>query len=75
MMLHLTAAPLNGPRDTNAVRPDARALFHLGMIERGFYVARRNMMVLSLPMGEKEFDGLVGAFENFLETYGTVLAR
>lgn len=75
MMLHLTDATLNGPRDTNAVRPEARALFHLGMIERGFYVARRNMMVLSLPMGGAEFDGLVAAFEEFLDVYAPVLAR
>ena len=30
------------------------------------------MMVLSLPMGPKEFDGLTAAFEDILDTYGAL---
>jgi hypothetical protein len=32
------------------------------------------MMVLSLPMGDAEVDGLVAAFEDFLQAYRGVLA-
>lgn len=74
MMLHLTGETLRGPRDTAAVPADARALFHLEMIARGCYVARRNMMVLSLPMGAAEFDTLAAAFDDFLAAHRSVLA-
>lgn len=75
MMLHLTGEPLTGPEDTNAVPTDLRSLIHLALIERGYYVARRNMIVLSLPMGEAEFDGLVGAFEDSIRQYRDVMPR
>ncbi|MEX2495377.1 MAG: aminotransferase class III-fold pyridoxal phosphate-dependent enzyme, partial [Woeseia sp.] len=65
MMLHLTDESLSSPADSGMVPAAARGLFHLGMIERGYYVARRNMMVLSLPMGQAEFDGLVDAVDDW----------
>ncbi len=65
MMLHLSDAPMNSPADSGHVSADARGLFHLGMIERGYYVARRNMMVLSLPMDQAELDGLVAAADDW----------
>ncbi len=74
MMLHLTDRPLRGPQDAAAVPAAARALFHLEMIARGCYVARRNMMVLSLPMDAAECDRLVAAFDSFLGSYRDVLA-
>ena len=75
MMLHLTDEKLTGPADSAKVPAAARGLFHLGMIERGYYVARRNMMVLSLPMGDSEFDGLVGAVDDWCSQHKDVFAR
>ncbi|MCA8926719.1 MAG: aminotransferase class III-fold pyridoxal phosphate-dependent enzyme [Alphaproteobacteria bacterium] len=74
MMLHLTDQPLSSPADSGKVPAAARGLFHLGMIERGYYVARRNMMVLSLPMGETEFDGLVDAVDDWCRANKTLFA-
>lgn len=75
MMIHLTDAPLNGPTDADKVPATLRGLIHLGLIERGYYIARRNMIVLSLPMGGAEIDGLVAAFEDVLNTYKAVLPQ
>src|SRR6056297_1449227 len=75
MMLHLTDEKLTGPADSAKVPAAARGLFHLGMIERGYYVARRNMMVLSLPMSDSEFDGLVGAVDDWCSQHKDVFAR
>jgi glutamate-1-semialdehyde 2,1-aminomutase len=75
MMLHLTDEPLSSPADSGKVAAEARGLFHLGMIERGFYVARRNMMVLSLPMGAAEFDGLVEAVDDWCGQYAWLFAK
>ena len=72
MMFHPTDADLTGPTDTDAAPAEARALFHLEMMARAHYVSRRGMMVLSLPMGPGEFDGLAAAFEDILDTYGAL---
>jgi len=74
MMLHLTDQALTSPADSSVVNATARGLFHLGMIERGYYVARRNMMVLSLPMGTAELDGLVDAVDDWCGQYGSLFA-
>jgi glutamate-1-semialdehyde 2,1-aminomutase len=36
------------------------------MLERGYYLARRGMIALSLELGESELDGFVAAVEDFL---------
>lgn len=75
MMVHLTGETLTGPADSAKVPNNLRGLIHLALIERGYYVARRNMIVLSLPMGYAEMDGLVGAFEEAIDQYIDVLPR
>ncbi len=54
--------------------PELKRLFHIDMINRGIYTAARGMIVLSLPMGESEFDALAGAFEEFLDSHRSLLA-
>ncbi|MCB1744691.1 MAG: aminotransferase class III-fold pyridoxal phosphate-dependent enzyme, partial [Gammaproteobacteria bacterium] len=73
MMVHLTDGPLNGPTDSDQVSKALRGLMHLALIERGIYIARRNMIVLSLPMGEAELDTLTAAFEDVLHSFRDVL--
>ena len=75
MMVHLTDAPLHGPQDSDQVSKALRGLLHLALIERGIYVSRRNMIVLSLPMVEADLNTLLDAFENALSTYESVLPR
>ena len=75
MMLHLSDAELRGPADSGRIDKRTRALFHLGMIARGVYLSRSSMMTLSLPMGETEFDMLVGAFEDWLDDDGKLFAK
>lgn len=70
MMLHLTDQKLAGPQDRGKVDGKARGLFHIGMMLRGHYVSRSDMMTLSLPMGEAEHDGLVAAVADWLDEYG-----
>lgn len=75
MMLHLTDQPLTGPHDRARVPAEARALFHVGMLNRLAYVSRSNMMTLSLPMGAKEHEALVTAFEDWLDEYAPLFTR
>lgn len=75
MMVHLTGEALTSPEDSGKVSADLRGLLHMAMIERGYYMARRNMIVLSLPMTAVEIDGLVGAFEDAIRQYRDILPR
>ncbi len=75
MMVHLTPELLKGPKDSDKVHSSLRGLLHLALLERGYYIARRNMIVLSLPMTEKEFDGLTEAFADAINHYIGVLPK
>ena len=77
MCLHPLAGPVSRPADVpgDADALAARGLIHLGLIERGHYIARRGMIVLSLPMGRAEFDGLVAAAEDLFDSLAPLLGR
>jgi glutamate-1-semialdehyde 2,1-aminomutase len=73
MCVHFHDRPVKRPADTEATRPEARALFHLEMLARGFYFARRGYMSLSLALEEVDYDGYARAFEEVLGEHGKVL--
>jgi glutamate-1-semialdehyde 2,1-aminomutase len=45
---------------------DVEALFHLEMIERGYYFSRRGYLALSLPTSDADCTGFAAAVEDFL---------
>lgn len=77
MCIHVAADPIDKPEQI----PDspeiaaARGLVHLELIERGQYLARRGMIVLSLPMSDEEHDGLTQAFADVVSTLAPLFAR
>jgi glutamate-1-semialdehyde 2,1-aminomutase len=73
MCVHFHDRPLKGTGEAEPADPSARALFHLDMLERGFYLARRGFISLSLPLAAGDYDAFATAFEDFLDTYGSVL--
>ncbi len=73
MCVHFAAGDIRTPEDAAAGDGSAAALFHIEMIARGHYIARRGMINLSLPMTDADFDGLVAALEDFLDVHGPVL--
>lgn len=59
-------------RSIEDMHPDGnrlKDLFFFHMIEQGIYVARRGLIVLSMPITEKEIDRLSKAFRGFVERY------
>jgi glutamate-1-semialdehyde 2,1-aminomutase len=52
---------------------ELRELFHLAMIERGCYLARRGMVALSLLIGGAECDMFVAAVAEFAAEHRKVL--
>jgi glutamate-1-semialdehyde 2,1-aminomutase len=73
LCMHIQSEPVREPDDTAHTPAAARALFHLEMLARGFYVARRGFIALSLPLGESDYDAFADAVEDFLGACGPVL--
>ena len=67
----LMCAQFGGPSDPNdAAR---RELFFLDMLDRGFYLARRGMIALSLEVGEAELTRFETAIQDFTQTHTNIL--
>ena len=63
--LHFTRGPVRRTADSPAA-PELRTLLHLHMLDRGYSLARRGFVALSLPLGEADVDGFASAAEEFL---------
>ena len=71
MAVHFSEHPIRRPSDVDAdTPPELRTLFHLFMLDKGFYMARRGYMTLCLPLEDNDFDGFAQAFEEFLSLHG-----
>ena len=66
--LHLQSQPIRTPDDAHS-DPQARKLLHLGLIQRGVYLARRGYVAMSLEIGEAEMTSFVDAIEDLLSEH------
>jgi glutamate-1-semialdehyde 2,1-aminomutase len=62
---HFQTEPIRAARDIRPA-PELRELFHLDMLERGYYLARRGMIALSLEIGDEECRSFRSAVAEFL---------
>jgi glutamate-1-semialdehyde 2,1-aminomutase len=73
LAVHWQSTPILRPADSAATPLGARALFHLAMMERGYYLARRGFISLSLALAPADFDGFVAAADDYCGRYEGVL--
>ena len=73
LAVHFQSKPIERPADAEATPVAARALFHIEMLARGYYLARRGFISLSVEHGQAEFDGFAQAFGDFLENHRSIL--
>ncbi|HLI12143.1 MAG TPA: aminotransferase class III-fold pyridoxal phosphate-dependent enzyme [Alphaproteobacteria bacterium] len=73
MTVHFQRQPIARPEDAKATPAALRALFHLEMLARGYYLARRGFISLSLAHGQAELGGFADAFADFLATHRSIL--
>ncbi|WP_420393895.1 aspartate aminotransferase family protein [Acuticoccus sp.] len=73
MTIHATASPVNSPADLATADDGAKELVFLDLLERGYYVARRGFIALSVALGEAELDGFVDAVEDVVRHRRAVL--
>jgi len=53
--------------------PDLQALFHLEMLGRGIYLARRGMSALSLPLTDRDVAACIEALDDFCGLFAPLL--
>jgi glutamate-1-semialdehyde 2,1-aminomutase len=62
-----TGGEIGSTHDLHDCDTRVRDLFFFSMLERGFYVARRGFVALSLPVTRDDADAFCAAFERFAE--------
>ena len=80
--LHFARKPIRTPADAHPADSaleraltDLHKLLHLELIQRGYYMARRGFIALSLPTTDADADGFVAAVTDFLEVRGALIER
>lgn len=73
MTVHFQHEPIRSPADLR-VDPARRELFHLDMLDRGFHLARRGMIALSVEVGTAELDAFQDAVAEFIDSRAPLLA-
>lgn len=63
---------LHGAEDRHA-QAAIESLFHLELIDRGYYFGRRGYIALSLPTTEADCDAFAAAADHFLATRGSLI--
>jgi glutamate-1-semialdehyde 2,1-aminomutase len=71
MTVHFQREPIAAPRDMRST-PAQRELFHLDMLNRGFHLARRGMIAMSLEIGDAECAAFCAAVSGFVADHGTL---
>ena len=75
MNTHWTDRSITEPSGVDAVNAPVRRLFQLEMIERGYFVAQRGMINLSMPIPESDLTGFVHATRDYLDRNAFMLPR
>ena len=60
-------------RPSDQIEQDLRELFFFDMLDRGFYLARRGMIALSLEVTDQDIQAFIAAVTEFVETHATLL--
>lgn len=73
MTAHFRASFITAPYAASPAEEQRRELFFLDMLEAGFYLARRGMVALSLPLGAMDTEAFLAAFREFLQSRAPLL--
>ncbi len=66
MAVHMLKGEVRSPRDAAKGNSLAKDLFFFDLQKAGIWIARRGMMVLSLPLTQTELDGFAEVVEEFV---------
>ena len=74
MTLHPSPGPVESWSDLAGVDHRWRQLLFHELLARGYYIAERGYLALSLAVSDDDLDGFVAAVEGFVEKYADLLA-
>jgi glutamate-1-semialdehyde 2,1-aminomutase len=74
MTVHFRAGPVRSAADAEAGDQKLKELFFFDLLAQGLWIARRGMIIMSLPIGEVECDRMINAVEVFLADRSHLLA-
>lgn len=75
MTIHAVDGPIATPLALARSDQTAKELLFFDLLDQGFWIARRGMIVLSLPVGDAECEAFVTAVDGFAERHGRLLER
>jgi len=75
MALHSVKRPIRSVDDLAGSNDAAKELVFLDLLERGYYMARRGFIALSLMVRDDELDGFVDAVRDVVADRADVLPR
>jgi glutamate-1-semialdehyde 2,1-aminomutase len=75
MTLHAVTGPVRSVDDLARANDAAKELVFLDLLERGYYMARRGFIALSLMVSDADLDGFVAAVEDIVAERADVLPR
>ncbi len=73
LAVHMLTTPPRTPAEAAAGNATARDLFFFDAVRAGFWLAKRGMMALSLPLTEADADAFADMVREFIETRGPLL--
>ena len=73
LQVHFRSEAIRSPYTLSAREEALRELYFLDLMDAGIYVARRGMVALSLPTGEKDFAKFRDAVSAFCVARGPLL--
>lgn len=74
LAVHFRDGEIRNEADADAGNQDLKELFFFDLLDRGVYIARRGMIVLSLAQDEAAFSRLEAAIEDFVRLRSRFLA-
>jgi glutamate-1-semialdehyde 2,1-aminomutase len=74
MTIHPAQHPVIASVPLTEAESAVKELVFFGLVNRGFWLARRGMMTVSIPTTDAMCDELVAAFTDVVTAYGAALA-
>ena len=75
MTIHPAPRPLVASEPLTEAQAAAKELVFFALVERGFWLARRGMLTVSIPVTDTLCDDLVAAFTDVVRTHGAAFAE
>ncbi len=75
LCVHMQGGPIRTPADAEKGSADLRDLFFFDLLAHGIWIARRGMIILSLPITDEDCDKFVAAVDEFADARRSLLSN